>query len=296
MELLDVGTHLLRPERAVEPDGDGPRVPHRVPERLDRLARERAAGEVGDRAGDHQRQPHAAFREDLLDGEERGLRVQRVEDGLDQDEVDVAVEQRLDLLPIGDAELLEVHRAETRVVHLRREGGRHRHRPDGAGDELPLTGRRRHLVGRLPGEARRGEVHVAGQLAQERVGDHGIEIRLVLPAFCVAEKEVVLPDGRRAEGVGLDDVRTGLEVVPVDLLDHLRLRDLQQFVVPLQVLALPVGEPLAAELRLAQTIPLDDGAHRPVDDGDASAEKGDDLAAPGEIFSTEGTHRILPGG
>ena len=56
-QLLDVRPHQRRAERAVEADGQRPRVAHRVPERLDRLAGEDAARRVGDGAGDHDRQP-----------------------------------------------------------------------------------------------------------------------------------------------------------------------------------------------------------------------------------------------
>ena len=56
-ELLDVLPERLGAQRAVEPDAERPAVRHRVPERLGGLARERAAARVGDRAGDHHRQP-----------------------------------------------------------------------------------------------------------------------------------------------------------------------------------------------------------------------------------------------
>src|ERR1700686_1840543 len=48
-EVLDIRPQLLRPERAIQPDYGGLGVADRVPERLDRLARERSAGSVGNR-------------------------------------------------------------------------------------------------------------------------------------------------------------------------------------------------------------------------------------------------------
>ena len=74
---------------------------HRMPERRRRLARKRAAGAVGDGAGDHHRQANAALGEDLFAGEDRRLGVERVEDRLDQDDVGAAVDQAADLLGIG---------------------------------------------------------------------------------------------------------------------------------------------------------------------------------------------------
>ena len=55
-EFLDVGPHLLGTEGAVEPDGQRLGVTDRVPERGRCLPGQRAAGAIGDRARDHQRQ------------------------------------------------------------------------------------------------------------------------------------------------------------------------------------------------------------------------------------------------
>ena len=69
-----------------------------VPEGLDRMARQVAAGEVGHSHRDHDRQVAAERRFGFLGGHDGGLGVQRVEHRLDQDEVGAAFEQRLDLL------------------------------------------------------------------------------------------------------------------------------------------------------------------------------------------------------
>ncbi len=82
-------------------------VAHRMPERGRRLAGQRAAGKIGDRAGNHHRQEDALFDEDLVAGEDRRLGVQRVEDRLDQDDVGAAVDQAAQLLAIGDAQIVE---------------------------------------------------------------------------------------------------------------------------------------------------------------------------------------------
>ncbi len=54
---------------------------------------EEPAGAVGDGAGDHHRHAHAARLGDLGDGVDRRLGVERVEDGLDQQEIGAAVDQ-----------------------------------------------------------------------------------------------------------------------------------------------------------------------------------------------------------
>ena len=106
-DFLEMLAHGARAERAIEADGERPRMAHRMPERRRRLAGERAPRTVGDGAGDHDRQAPAALGEDLLAGEDRGLGVERVEDGLDEDEIGAAVDQALDLLGIGLAQFVE---------------------------------------------------------------------------------------------------------------------------------------------------------------------------------------------
>ena len=86
-ELGEVRPHVARAERAVDADAERPRVADRHVERVDRLTRQRAAAAIGDRDRDHQRQPDAAFLEHVLDGDEGGLGVERVEDRLEEEEV-----------------------------------------------------------------------------------------------------------------------------------------------------------------------------------------------------------------
>jgi hypothetical protein len=75
---------------------EGLRVADAVVERGDGLARERAAGGVGDGDADHHGHAggFADLVEDALDGEDGGLGVEGVEDRLDQQRIDAAVEQR----------------------------------------------------------------------------------------------------------------------------------------------------------------------------------------------------------
>ncbi len=83
-ELGDVRPHLAGTEGAVHADREGAGVGDRRPERVDRLARERAAALVGDRHRQHQRQVGPGLLEDVAGRENGGLGVQRVEDRLDQ--------------------------------------------------------------------------------------------------------------------------------------------------------------------------------------------------------------------
>ena len=131
----DVRAHFLGAKRAIEPDRQRRGMRHRIPERFRRLAGEKPPGAVGDRAGDHDRHADAACGEFLGDGVDRRLGVERVEDGLDQQRIDAAVEQAADLLGIGDAQRVEGDGAKAGIGHVGRNRGGAVGRPDRAGDE-----------------------------------------------------------------------------------------------------------------------------------------------------------------
>ena len=71
----------------------------------------------------------------------------------------------------------------------------------------------------------------------------------------------------------------GLEVLAMDGLDDLRLRQAQQVVVALQILR-PILEPLPAKAGLVQFVGLDHGAHRAVENDDALAQQALQLPRP----------------
>ena len=77
--------------------------------------------------------------EEVFDGEQAGLEVERVEDGLDQEDVDAAVDQGLGLFVVGGRELVEVHGPIAGVVDVRRERGGAVRGPDRPGDEGTLA-------------------------------------------------------------------------------------------------------------------------------------------------------------
>ena len=260
--------HRRGAERAVEPDRQRPGVAHRVPEGGRRLPGERAAGEIGDRARDHHRQPPALLREDLAGGEDRRLGVQRVEDRLDQDQVGAAVDEAAHLLGIGATEVVEAHRAEARVVDVRRDRGGAVGRPERAGDEA-----RPAVLGRRPVER-----------AADQPGP--VEVQVV---DAVLHAVVGLGDRGRGEGVGLDDVGAGDRVAIVDLLDRLRLGQDQQVVVALLRVAVDRAGAVPGEVVLAEPQPLDLRAHRPVEDQDALPRRRGDRR--GRVFGGSGGTR-----
>ncbi len=195
-KLADVRPHFLRAKRAIDPNADQVDVGHRVPVRLDRLAGERAAALVGDGERQHHRQPLAKRVEQRLKREQRRPRVERVKHSLDQQQIHPALDQTTGLLRVRLDQLVIRHRAERRVVDIRRDGGGAIRRAKCPGDEtLPAGRRRHHRIGGRTGEARVGRV----QLVRERL--HPV---------------IGQGDARRVEGIRLDNVRPGLEVGPVD--------------------------------------------------------------------------------
>ena len=182
-----------------------------------------AAGEVDDRDAD----PERELGRGLARGDDRRLRVQRVEDRLDQQQVDAAVREAADLLGVRRLHLVEGVRAVPGLVDPRRQRQRDVQRPDRAGDEPPLAGR-------LARDARAGDVHVVDRVVEPVVG---------------------LPDRRGRERVRRRDVGARREVRVVHLAHDLRLRQVEQVRVVLDV-ARVAGEALAAEVGLGEAAAL----------------------------------------
>ena len=259
-EVLHERPHLGAAEGAVDAHHERLRVLDRDPERLDGLPREVAAALVHGREGE----PEGKLRRGVLRGDDRGLRVQRVEDGLDQEEVRATFAQRVHLLGVGLRHLVERRGAVGGIVHPRREGERHVERPDRAGHQPA------ELVGHLPRELRPLERHLGGDVLERVVG---------------------LADPRRREGVGGRDVGAGLEVRAVDVPHDVRLRQVEQVGVAGDV-ARVVAEALAAVLVLAAHALLDQHAPRAVEDGDALPE---DRFEPFPCVLHLSPHSIGPG-
>ncbi len=80
--------------------------------------------------------------EDLANGHQSGLGVERVEDGLDQQQVDAAGDERAHLLRVGGLHLVEGDHAEAGIVGVGRVRERDGQRADGAGHEALAAGSR----------------------------------------------------------------------------------------------------------------------------------------------------------
>jgi hypothetical protein len=78
-------------------------------------------------------------------------------------------------------------------------------------------------------------------------------------------------DAGGIEGVGLDDVGTGIEILRMDAGDDPRLREREQVVVA-GLLAMVVLEAITVVVMLFQAVALDHGAHGTVKYQDAPGE------------------------
>ena len=228
-------------------------VPDAVPEGLDRLARERAAGRIDDRPGDDERQALADLIEQGLDGEDGGLGIERIEDRLDEQDVRTALDEPGRRLTIGGLELLPRDAAGGGIAHVRahRRGpvGRAKRTRDVAGAaRLDPLGR----IRRLASEVRGGDVEFANDRRLQQV--------------------VGLGDAGRGERVGGHDVRARFQVGPVDRLHGGGLGQAQQVDVASEVVRV-VAEALAAEVGLAEPAFLEHRPHRPVEDDDPLAQQ-----------------------
>lgn len=116
---LQVGQQGLGAERAVEAHGQRFGVCDGGVEGFDGLSRQ-GASRRGERAGDDDRQSHAAFGEEGFDGEDRCLGVQRIEDGFEHQQIDAAVHQAPGLIVVRLRELFESESPGAGVVHVRR--------------------------------------------------------------------------------------------------------------------------------------------------------------------------------
>ncbi len=189
--------HVRRAERAVDADDERLGVLDGDPERIRRLAGEVPAALVDRR----EREPQRQLGRGGARGDDRSLRIQRVEDRLDHEEVDAPVAQRA---------ICSSYAAWTCSKVTARYAGSSTF---GDSDSVTFSGptepaTNRGLSGVLCGPA---HPRPRGQAARLRSSSppHGLE------------RVVGLPDRGRGEGVRRRDVGAGLEVRVVDLRDDL---------------------------------------------------------------------------
>ncbi len=118
-KLLHVGPQLRPAEGAVEPHRQRPGVADGIPEGLGRLARQHAPRGVRDGAGNDDGDLDADLIEQAVGRVDRSLGVERVDDRLDEKQIDSAHQQGAHRVGIRRDEVVEGHVAEARIVHVR---------------------------------------------------------------------------------------------------------------------------------------------------------------------------------
>jgi hypothetical protein len=88
------------------------------------------------------------------------------------------------------------------------------------------------------------------------------------------EQEIVLTDGGGAESVCFNDVRAGFQILGMDLFDDLRLGELEQLEIALEMFRRMRREARPSVLFLGEFVPLHHRPHRAIEQDDALAEKG----------------------
>ena len=237
----DIGTQLLGAQGAVQTDGERIGVAHRMPEGFRRLARQGAARQIGDGAGNPHRQAHTHLLIDFLDGIDRRLAVQRVEHGFDHQQVGAAADQAARAFAIGFAQLVEGDVAEGRIVDVGRDRGRAVGRAQHAGHQA-RTAAGAEFIAQFARQPGAGFVQFPDQMAQA----------------------VILLAGKiGVEGIGFDKIDARFQILAADVPDDLRLGQGEKVVVALQVRRM-IAETLAPEILFTQLEALDHHAPRAV--------------------------------
>ncbi len=257
-QLLDVGPHEGRTEGAVQADGQRPGVAHAVPEGGDGLARQDASGGVGHGAADDDGQVFAGLLKNLVDGKQRCLGVERVENGLHQQHIAAALDQGEGLFVVGGAQLLERDVARARVVYIRADAGGLWGGSERTHDKTRLLRRGKAVAGGTR-DLRRLQVHLARQMCHVVIG---------------------LRYRGGAKGVGLDHVGTRRQISVVDIADHRGLCQAEQFVVALDIF-MEIAKTHSPIGCLVKAQALNHGAHGTVQDGGALFQQGGQRAASG---------------
>ena len=248
---FEVGQQLLGPVGAIQSDRQQVRMRHRDGEGLDGLPREGAAAGVGERSGDHHGDRAAQPLAERVDGPEGRLGVERVENGLHQQDVRPAVHQSPHLIRICFDQLCEGHLAGRGILYV----GRHR------GRAVRGTHRSRHETRLL---------RVAGrELVGRAACDSGCGLRNLVSALF--EPVVGQRHGVGVERVGFDDVGSRPQVFFVNLEHHVRAGQREQVVAALE-LHRPAGEPPAAVVLLLQSVALHHRAEASVEQQDAALQ------------------------
>ena len=160
---MNVGAHQRGAQGAVQANGQGLGVAHAVPKSGHGLAAQDAARSIGHGAADDEGQALTAGFKEFFNGKQRGLGVQGVKNGFDQQHIRAAFDQCFDLLVISGTQLFKGHIARTGVVHIGADASGFGCGAQGAHHIARLVGCG-ELVASGAGQFGRLQIHLAGQV------------------------------------------------------------------------------------------------------------------------------------
>ena len=202
------------------------------------MSAEGSSRKVAHRDAEHQGQLTALFGHHLMGSIDGHLGIQRVEDGLDEQHVHTAFHQRLYLFVIGGKELVVGQFAGCGIADVTTHRTSLVRGSHGAADPSGML-LRSVLIGHRPGYPCTFESHLAGKVFQMIVG---------------------LADALAAEGIGCNQVCTGLQITAVNLTDDAWARQVEHVVVARHH-TFHLTKPLSAEVTLLQLEPLNLSSH-----------------------------------
>ena len=167
----------------------------------------------------------------MIDGIKRRLGVEGIKNRFHQKDIHASIHQAANLLGIGFDQFHKIHRAKTGIVNIRTYTGGLVGRSYSTRHKTRLVWiHGRDQISLLFGQTSRSHVKFITQFFHAVIG-HG--------------------DTLRIEGIRFQNIRSGLQVVPVNLGDDIGPAQAEQFVVALNI-ARPIRKPLATIIRLGQ--------------------------------------------
>jgi len=237
IKLLDEGEHLFGACRAVQPQAEKGKRTEAGYKGLKRLAAERSPALVAEGDADHDRDGFALLGHGIEAGKDGTLGSKRIKYGFNQKQIHASLNQGPRLLSIHRKEIRKITLPVGGVFHLRGEGKGSVGRPEDPGNEGVTI-----ICG----------LEIGSRFTRNFTGSLVDGLHLVLQAI------LSQIEGIGAEGIGLDNVGTCLEVLPMNRIYDITTGEIDHLVASIG------GKILKRIVFDGQALALDHGSHRPV--------------------------------
>ena len=234
---------LARTKRAVQSDGEDVGMLHTRQESLQCLSRKCTTSRVAHRDGKHQRKTLPCRFHRLFCRIDGSLGIERIKDGFDEQGIHAPLDESLHLLHVGIHQFIVSEATQSRIVHIGRDAQRLVRRTHIAQHKT-----RFHrcflcvFIRQLTGNLRTSQIHLTA-----------------IPLHVVISHRHPL----RREGASGDEVGSCLQILPVNVGNHVGTGQAEDVIVALHQ-PRHILEPFTSEVLLLQSVPLNHGAHRTV--------------------------------